>query len=76
MRRPQPAATAFVRPMPPSGLRGRLGALLYGLARRIAGTTPCPTCQEVARRVGAGGRGAERRAWREAWKAGRLQPPT
>jgi hypothetical protein len=69
----QPLATAHVAPRPLDGLRGRAARMLYGLARAIAGTTPCPTCQEVRRRIGSGGRGAERRAWREAWKAGRLK---
>ena len=69
--RPRPASTAYVRTMPPAGLRGRLAAVLYRLARWVAGTTPCPVCLEMGRRIGAGGRGAERRAWREAWKSGR-----
>lgn len=68
---PNPAVVAHVAPRPLAGLRGRLAALLYGLAAWIAGTTPCPVCQGVRQRVGAGGRAAERRAWREGWKGGR-----
>lgn len=68
MSRPQ---SVYVRPPDPAGLRGRVALALFRLAEWLAGTTPCPTCRAMAQRIGAGGRGAERRAWREAWNGGR-----
>lgn len=72
-QRLRPASTAYVAPHPLTGWRGALARRLFALAGWIAGTTPCPTCQGIRRRVGSGGRAAERRAMREAWKAGRIR---
>jgi hypothetical protein len=64
---------AFLVPRPTRGARGRVARALYAVAAFLAGpgATPCPTCERMAMRIGAGGRAAERRAWRAAWDAGR-----
>ena len=55
-------------------MRRAAGLALYGLARRILGVCPCQLCASTRAAVGAGGgRPAERRAWRSAWKAGRIR---
>jgi hypothetical protein len=51
-----------------------VGLALYGLARRILGGCPCDLCAQVRTAYGdAGGRAAERRAHRAAWRIGRIR---